>query len=375
VTAQDVTPAQLSMMLADDIEAVVRELGIDVRSQDRRRLYCFAPWNGHHKPKLEIELQPMPGKWNDWIEGRYGDALGLVGCVLTGQSDPRTKDARSQGVRWAKERFGIGTTAFDRQAFERRRAEAAARARKRAAEAKAQLARHRAMAKALWINAKPLRPTSSTERGCPGARYLEARGIDFARLGRLPRAIHFSPRETWHGPDDQEHVGPALLSGMTLVDGTFASLHRIWIDPEREGEKADLDPPRKMWPDSQGAAIRLWRGLNHLSETDAIARGVKMPLVVCEGVEDGLSIAMMTPEHRVHAAGSLPGLWSYDPPDCVSELIVAADNDWDKPQAQALLKRSIERLTKIGASRTPPFAVGIARSPEGKDFNDLLRGA
>jgi hypothetical protein len=122
-----------------------------------------------------------------------------------------------------------------------------------------------------------------------------------------------------------------------------------------------------MWPDSQGAAIRLWRGLNHLSETEAIARGVKMPLVVCEGVEDGLSIAMMTPEHR--------GLFSYDPPECVSELIVAADNDWDKPQAQALLKRSIERLTKFGASRTPPFAVGIARSPEGKDFNDLLRGA
>jgi len=218
-----------------------------------------------------------------------------------------------------------------------------------------------------------LRPTSRTggviQPGCPGARYLEARGIDFGLLGRLPRAIHFSPRETWHGPDEQEHVGPALLSGMTLVDGTFASLHRIWIDPEREGEKADLDPPRKMWPDSQGAAIRLWRGFHHLSETDAIARGVKMPLVICEGVEDGLSIAMMTPEHRVHAAGSLPGLWSYDPPACASELIVAADNDWDKPQAQALLKRSLERLTGKG------WRVRVARSPEGKDFNDILRGA
>jgi hypothetical protein len=65
----------------------------------------------------------------------------------------------------------------------------------------------------------------------------------------------------------------------------------------------------------------------------------------------------------------LPGLLSYEPPACASEIIVAADNDWNKPQAMANLTRAVERL------RTFERPVKISRSPEGKDFNDLVRGA
>jgi hypothetical protein len=361
------SPRDLSIMLADEIEAVVRDLGLSVKYRDRRRLYCFAPWGDGRKPKLEVEVMPIAGKWNDWQAGKYGDALGLVGCVLTGQDDQRTHAARLEGIRWARERYGLGGDSFDREAFAKRKAEAAERAKEAAKVAADQLKKNRGIAQHLWINAEALRPTSRTQPGCHGARYLEARGIDFAQLGRLPRAVRYSPRETWFGKGGEQHFGPALVSAMTLVDGTFASVHRIWIDPANPGEKADLDPPRKMWPESEGAAIRLWRGAGALDEATAKATGKRGPLVVCEGVEDGLSIAMMTPELRVHAAGSLPGLWSYQPPECASEIIVAADNDWDRPQAMALLKRSIERLSAI-------VPVRVARSPEGKDFNDLLRG-
>ncbi len=361
------SPRDLSIMLADEIEAVVRDLGLSVKYRDRRRLYCFAPWGDGRKPKLEVEIQPIAGKWNDWQAGKYGDALGLVGCVLTGQDDQRTHAARLEGIRWARERYGLGGEAFDREAFARRKAEAVERAKAAAKVAAEQLKKNRGTAQHLWINAEALRPTSRTRSGCHGARYLEARGIDFAQLARLPRAVRFSSRETWFGKGGEQHVGPALVSAMTLVDGTFASVHRIWIDPANPGEKADLDPPRKMWPDSEGAAIRLWRGAGMLDEGTAQAKGQRGPLVICEGVEDGLSIAMMTPEYRIHAAGSLPGLWSYQPPACASEIIVAADNDWDKPQAMALLKRSIERL------RGMDLPVKVVRSPEGKDFNDLVR--
>lgn len=349
-------------------------------------MYCFAPWPApptaggkvpKAKAKLEVATGAKRGRWNDWQAGRYGDALGLVGCILTGQPDQRTSEARSQGVRWARDRYGIAGGDYDREAWRRNVERAAAEQKQREAEARAKLKRDRNIAQAVWINGDALRPTEvrpgGVVRGCDGARYLEARGIDFARLGRLPRAVRFSPAERWaeissDGEVLSEHVGPALVSAMTLKDGTFACLHRIWIDPASPGDKADLDPPRKMWPSSDGAAIRLWRGLNHLSENDAVAKGQRGPLVVCEGVEDGLSIAMLTPEFRVHAAGSLPGLLSYDPPACASEIIVAADNDWDKPQAMELLRRSIDRLSGLGRP------VRVARSPEGKDFNDLVRG-
>lgn len=361
------SPSDLSAMLADEIEAVVRDLGIDVQRQDRRRLYCFAPWGDGKKPKLEIELSPIRGKWNDWQAARYGDALGLVGCVLTAQPDHRTHAARLEGIRWARERYGVAGDSWDREGFARRRDEAKKRQAQAAREAAAELKRKRGVAQHLWINAEALRPTTRTQKGCPGARYLEARGIDFGILQRLPRAVRFSPAETWHGAGEERFIGPAIVSAMTLPDGTFASVHRIWIDPTREGEKAPLDRPRKVWPDSAGASIRLWRGEGGLSEADMAARDLSCPLVICEGVEDGLSIAMMVPEFRVHAAGSLPGLLSYEPPACASEIIVAADNDWNKPQAMASLTRAVERL------RTFERPVKISRSPEGKDFNDLIR--
>lgn len=362
------SPSDLSAMLADEIEAVVRDLGVSVQRQDRRRLYCYAPWGDGKKAKLEIELSPLRGRWNDWQAARYGDALGLVGCVLTGQPDQRTHAARVEGIRWARERYGVAGEGFDREAFERKKAEAKRRQAEAARAAAAELKRHRGIAQHIWINAEALRPTTRTHRGCAGARYLEARGIDFGVLDRMPRAVKFSPAETWRGADGEEFIGPALVSAMILADGTFASAHRIWINPEVEGEKAPLDPPRKMWPSSEGAQIRLWRGKGGFSETDMTAKGLSCPLVVCEGVEDGLSIAMMVPEFRVHAAGSLPGLLSYEPPPCASELIVSADNDWNKPQALASLDRAVKRLRTFGRP------VKIARSPEGKDFNDLLKG-
>lgn len=362
------TPRELALRLADEIEAVVRDLGVTVKSRDRRKLYCVAPWGDGAKAKLEIEVSPVSGKWNDWQAGRFGDAMGLVGCVLTCQPDMKTREARREGIRWAQRRYGVEGSDFDRAGWEKNVAAAKARAVAAAKAAAADLKRKRGVAQHVWMNAEALRPTTRTQPGCDGARYLEARGIGFDVLGRDIRAIRFSPSEKWVGKDGKEHHGPALVSAMTLADGTFASIHRIWIDPAQPGEKAQLDPPRKMWPESEGAAIRLWRGAGFLTETDARAKGIGGPLVVCEGVEDGLSIALMTPEYRVHAAGSLPGLLSYVPPACATEIIVAADNDWNKPQALAMLGRAIERLKGLGKP------VKVVRSPEGKDFNDLLRG-
>lgn len=350
----------LSRLLADDIEGVVAKLAIDVKHRVGRKLECFAPWDSHHKPKLEIELHPRPGKWNEWIGGLYGDALDLVACTLGNG----TKDRRA-AYRWALEYLGLQGD-IDQAAWERRRAQAAANAAAREAEATQALERNRRRAKAAWLRARPLAP------GDVGWTYLQARGIDLRELPRMPRAVRLALTEEWWDPatGSLEHVGPALCSAMILADNSFGSLHRVWIDPSRAGEKADVDPPRKMWPESMGAAIHLWRGASGLSVRQAAEKGLKEPVVVCEGVEDGLSLALMAPELRIIAAGSLPGLLSLQPPACAERLVIAADNDWGKPQAQALLDRACARLKGEFGLR-----VFLARSPEGKDFNDLLRGA
>lgn len=368
-----VTPAELSTRLADEIESVCAALGLKFR-RSTGWLRCHSPWTLKKVPKLDVDVSQKPGRWKCWETGKEGDALGLVGCLLTAQPDMRTHAARLEGIRWARDRYGLAGGDFDRSAWKASVEAAKVRALEAKKKAEADAKRNRGIAEAVWINADALRPTSRASDGtvipgCDGARYLEARGIDLALLGRLPRAIRFSPAETWKDPKGQapDHTGPALVSAMTRADGTFACIHRIWIDPARPGEKAPLDPPRKMWPSSHGAAIRLWRGEGALSEADADKRGKSGPLVVCEGVEDGLSIALMTPEYRVHAAGSLSGMMSYDPPSCASEIIVAADNDWNTPTAMDQLASAVARLKETGKP------VRVARSPVGKDFNDLLR--
>lgn len=375
--AAELTPKDLSTMLADDIERVVEALALDVDSRSRRLIYAFSPWNNHHKPKLEIDIGNKPGKWNDWVEGRYGDALSLVACVLSGKCDPKDRRALGAACRWAKQHFGLDRQDYDREAWLKRRAEAEKRARARAIKAARELSEARKAAKALWLASDELRPhqvdpeTGEISPGCAGWEYLLARGIDLAQLPRIPRSIRLSKDQPWRdGEGEVRHVGPCLMTAMMLPKGELGSLHRTWIDPARPGRKADLDPPRKMWPASEGARVPIWRGETNLSEGTAAKRGVIEDVVVCEGLEDALSIALMTPELRVHAVGSLPGLLSYQPGKNVRTVIVAADNDWGKPQAEALLKRACQRLVaEFGKS------VRIARSPEGKDFNDLLRGS
>jgi DNA primase len=128
-------------------------------------------------------------------------------------------------------------------------------------------------------------------------------------------------------------------------------------------------PVRKIWPSFKGAAIRLWRGDSGLSIERAAAHGLRETLVLCEGVEDGLSLAMALPECRIWAVGTLGNIGAQVLPECVDDVIVCADNDWGKPQAERQLTQALARLSAQGVE------VRVARSHVGKDVNDALRGA
>lgn len=363
---------ELSLRLGDDIEAVVAKLGIDVVRREGRRLVCHAPGSGHAKPRLEIELTPLRGKWNDWHQGLFGDALGLVAYVLAAGGDPKTKKGLAEAIRWTKGYFGLETEGFDEEAWKKTTAEAKERHRKAVAKAARELSQNRVTAKAAWLSGRPL------AEGDAAWSYFAARNIDLSQLKlpghdgpRLPRGLRLAEAAPWQDLETREvmHVGPCILAAMTLQNGDFGSLHRTWIDPGRPGEKADVPQPRRMWPASAGAAIRLWRGESGLSDRQAADKGLIEDLVLCEGVEDGLSLALIAQELRIYAVGSLAGLSSFEPPKFVRRLIIAADNDWAKPQAQAQLDRACKRFVHDLEKQ-----VSITRSPEGKDFNDLLRG-
>jgi hypothetical protein len=109
----------------------------------------------------------------------------------------------------------------------------------------------------------------------------------------------------------------------------------------------------------------LWRGKS--DKPAPLAPEKSDTLAIGEGIEDGLTAALAVPEMRIWCAYSLGNLGNIIFPKCVERWIVLCDNDWGKPQAEKQLANSLEKLKAQGL---PGFE---ARSPVGKDFNDLLR--
>ncbi len=197
----------------------------------------------------------------------------------------------------------------------------------------------------------------------PVDAYLQARGINLAELGRQPRALRFHP-QLYHVPTRMEF--PAMVAAISGPDGAHIATHRTWLERTGGGWiKARVPDPKMTFGDYAGGSIRLWRGASGKPLKDALATE---PVVIGEGIETCLSIAMACPELRVISAVSLGNFGSVWLPDQVRMVVLAADNDV-KPAARLALQRAIERHMQAGRH------VRIARSPIGNDFNDVMRGA
>lgn len=311
------------------------------------------------------------GAWKEYDAGdcEKGDILQLI--VYTGQA-PDLPAA----LKWAKDWLGLTTAAAPE--IVRLREEHASRERERDEAEQKRREWLRTASKAIWLGAKPLKP------GDPGWIYLEdARGIDLAALTKKRadalRSIRVHPRLEYRWPDADStpiewrtlrprsgtSFHPALVCALSPAnDGPNAGVHRTYLASDGLS-KARVIKAKKMMGQQLGCAMKVWRGETGLSGRDAAKKGLKGTLVLTEGLEDALSCAVSTPEHRVWAVGSLAGLNALPWPACASEIIVFADNDW-KDQARDALDRAVARLAQLGP-------VKIARSPIGKDANDLLR--
>jgi len=205
-----------------------------------------------------------------------------------------------------------------------------------------------------------------------GAVYLKARGIDRNIFPTPCRAVKFDP-QCYYSPTKTKH--PALVSLVSGPLGQAYAIHRIYLCDDGTNKMAvpDGENPRMVWPDYRGGVIRLNKGSGNLTPEVAsqkVREGEPRhcrPLVLCEGVEDGLSVKLACPNLRIWAAVSLSNLGNVPMMSCISEFIICADNDWGKPQAVKGLNTAIEKLQAHGVP------VKIARAHIGKDVNDVLR--
>lgn len=338
------------------IDALVKELlPAGIREGHEYRVGSV---HGEKGSSMSISLSgAKAGTWCDFggPANHRGDALDLIAwCLFHGD--------KKEAVKWACSWLGFSDTsrpASSPSREARRKWEAEAEKRKKRSQAQALIdAEMRCQnARAIFFAAQP------AIAGAPVETYLRGRGIDLRQLSRAPRALRYHPA-LYNKEKDQRL--PAMVAAICNKDGDMVAVHRTWLHVHPDGRvtKADLNKPKMVLGDYRGASIRLWRGASKKPLKDAEEKEM---LVVSEGIEDGLSVALACPDLRVLAAISLSNLGLLHLPPAIKRILIAGQNDTE-PQAITALEKAVELLLKRG------LAVSIARSKVGKDLNDLLQG-
>ena len=209
---------------------------------------------------------------------------------------------------------------------------------RRDAEARKDVQRKADQAKQNWCETQPIEGTGAEA-------YLCGRGITCP----LPDTLRFHGA-CWHGPSAKRFSAlVALVEG-----GEGFAVHRTYLRPDGTG-KADIDPDKMMLGRVAGGAARLTEGPG--------------PLVVAEGgIETALSLAsgLLRGPAAIRATLSTSGMRSLRLPIKSGSMIVATDGDAPGREAGYVLAT---RAHALG------WDVSMLPAPEGRDWNDVLRGA
>ena len=204
----------------------------------------------------------------------------------------------------------------------------------RQAEHQAEADKRSRQARALWDEAAPIAATLAET-------YLRTRGITCA----MPDTLRFHG-DCWHGPTARRW--PAMVA---LVGGAerFA-IHRTYLDPDTQG-KARIKPNKMMLGCTRGGAVRLTQGQG--------------PLVICEGIETGLSLAsgLLRAPATILATLSTSGMRALRLPAQPRRITIATDGD---DAGQNAGRDIADRAHGLG------WKVSILPAPQGRDWNDIL---
>lgn len=198
---------------------------------------------------------------------------------------------------------------------------------------KEQADKQEARALACWREGMPI-------CGTIAETYLRHRGI----TAELPDTLRFHP-ECWHPAGKRWPAMVALVEGAPRL-----AIHRTYLRPDGLG-KAEVDPAKAMLGAVAGGAVRLASGDDKL--------------VICEGIETGLSLAsgLLRGPASIWAALSTSGMKALTLPDIAGRLTVATDGDDAGKQAgRALAVRAMNAGWKVG----------LFPAPDGRDWNDVL---
>lgn len=269
----------------------------------------------HDQRPGSFRVNLRSGRWADFATGEGGgDPVSLYAYLFTG--------GRQGAAARALEGGKIAVRPID-----------AAKVAK-AANPDADELRRIARARAIYAAAGPI--------DGPAAAYLISRSLRPDLAGtRLRTAV-------LRYPGDGEH--PAIVAPVMDTSGALKGIQRTFLTAD--GRKLPVRDPKLSLGRVRGGAIRL---------VEPAAE-----LVLCEGLEDGLSLAQELTGACVWSTPGAGMLAAMCLPPIVSSVIIAADND---AAGEHAARRAADRFASEGRQ------VQIMRpDPAFKDWNDQLRG-
>lgn len=300
------------------------------------------------------------GTWKDFSSGDAGDALDLVAYIKFGKN-------KREAIEWSRTWIGDPRPA-SAEAHARPRNGAFAPSRSAPGDRPVDLvdeANKFLRVNALWEECRPIKPGDMVDQ------YLKGRAIDLSKLGAVPKSLRFHSA-LWHGPSREKL--PAMVAAIDGPRGEILAVHRTYL--ARRGAivtKAPLGEQAKMvFGRYRGGCIRLWRG----GSKEPLQKAPAGEFVgVSEGIEDGLSAALLKPELRIVCAISVSGMINLDLPKGINVTVLAQNDPGDisaRDNEDAAARMAIERAVKRW--RLEGRTVRVARPPDGvKDWNDQLR--
>ncbi|PYE88776.1 Toprim domain-containing protein [Phyllobacterium leguminum] len=186
---------------------------------------------------------------------------------------------------------------------------------------------------ACWREARPI-------HGTIVETYLRHRGI----TSTLADTLRFHP-DCWHPSGNRFPAMVALVEGAPRL-----AVHRTYLRPDGRG-KAQIEPAKAMLGAVAGGAVRLSSGTDKL--------------IVCEGIETGLSLlsGLVRGSVAVWAALSTSGMKALSLPDNPALLTIATDGD------DAGREAGNARATRAALAG---WKVSLLPAPDGRDWNDIL---
>lgn len=176
-------------------------------------------------------------------------------------------------------------------------------------------------------------------------RYLQSRGISHGLPPTL-RSLH----------NCRHPCGQRIPTLLARVDGAASfAVHRTFLTADGNS-KTHLHPAKAMLGSCKGGAV-------HLSDIGFHNAGG--PLIVTEGIENGLSLlsGLLDFPATVWAALSTSGIVSLNLPSKPGHLIIAADGD---PAGRRAAQRLSMRANQIG------WRTSYLTPPTDQDWNDVL---